>query len=160
MMLEKTWSTVDKSGWQRGMWDDEPDKVQWYDAATSLPCLAVRHPNLGHWCGYVGVAPGHQLHGVDYSDAPYLDVHGGLTYSRPCQKEDDPALSVCHIPTMRDEEENVWWLGFDCAQLGDLSPGMGALTDDEVYRQLEFVRGQCENLAAQLVSTHEDATDG
>lgn len=45
---------VDKSGWARGVWDSEPDKIQWQDAETGLPCLIVRGP-VGALCGYVGV---------------------------------------------------------------------------------------------------------
>lgn len=41
-MQTKQWTTIDKSAWPRGAWDDEPDKVQWQDPATGLPCLIDR----------------------------------------------------------------------------------------------------------------------
>jgi hypothetical protein len=41
---------VDKSWWPRGPWDDEPDKVQWPDEATGLPCMVKRGP-VGSFCG-------------------------------------------------------------------------------------------------------------
>jgi hypothetical protein len=63
--LERVYSTVDKSTWDAGAWMDEPDKVEWRDEATGLPCLAVRGP-MGAWCGYVGVPPDHPDHGSDY----------------------------------------------------------------------------------------------
>jgi hypothetical protein len=83
--------TVDKSEWAvRGPWDHEPDKLQWQDEETSLPCLIVRGP-AGALCGYVGVPKDHPLHGKDYDpayDALYTGdqggVHGGLTFSGPC----------------------------------------------------------------------------
>lgn len=44
--------------WGNGAWVDEPDKAQWRDEATGLPCLLVRN-QLGALCGYVGVYPDH-----------------------------------------------------------------------------------------------------
>ena len=90
---------IDKTGWQPGPWDDEPDKVQWPDEATGLPCLIVRGP-VGGLCGYVGVLPGHPLHGVDHSDCPkacgkewcdhrpehFLEAHGGITFAGKCSE--------------------------------------------------------------------------
>jgi len=58
--------TIDKSEWGEGPWQDEPDKVQWTDAATGLPCLMVRNHHAGHWCGYAGVALSHPAYGLSY----------------------------------------------------------------------------------------------
>lgn len=80
---------VDKSEWGDGAWQQEPDKKQWRDEATGLPCLIVRGPS-GGLCGYVGVAPGHPLHGKDY-DAVDADVHGGLTFAHGCIELDQEA---------------------------------------------------------------------
>jgi len=66
-MQTKDWTTVDRTGWGSGPWDGEPDKRQWQDEATGLPCLIVR-TTLGHLCGYVGVPEGHLLHGKGYSE--------------------------------------------------------------------------------------------
>ncbi len=95
---------VDKSDWPRGPWDSEPDKLQWRDETTGLPCLIVRGP-VGALCGYVGVLPGHAFHGLDYGQCPKgsecpdrteerswcdhtpesgLDVHGGITFAHGC----------------------------------------------------------------------------
>lgn len=60
---------VDKSGWGPGPWNDEPDKRQWQDEATGLPCLIVRGP-VGALCGYVGVPPDHPAYGLSPSGAP------------------------------------------------------------------------------------------
>src|SRR5215510_304522 len=75
-------NVVDKSDWQRGEWDGEPDKIQWPDEATGLPCLIVRGP-IGALCGYVGVPTSHPLHGKNYDDC-HVDVHGGLTFAHGC----------------------------------------------------------------------------
>jgi hypothetical protein len=110
--------TINKSAWQPGPWSDEPDKAQWYDEATGLPCLVVRGP-CGALCGYVGVRPGHPWHGVEYDSVETVeedewgckspDVHGGLTFSAPCTHGADPATGICHIPAPGDTD-NIWWL--------------------------------------------------
>ena len=137
----------DRTGWDSGPWDGEPDKVQWVDQATHLPCLAVRNPS-GAWCGYVGVLPDHKDFGKDYNDVDY-DVHGGLTFADKFQLTQTPG-----------ELDNVWWFGFDCNHCDDFAPGMHfrlkALGYDfeipnEKYRTLDYVKEQCVKLAKQLV---------
>ena len=88
--------------WVPGPWDNEPDKVQWKDPYSGLPCLAVRGP-IGAWCGYVGVGPEHPWYGKDYSKCctlpepcgesycPHspeaqMHVHGGLTFADSCDE--------------------------------------------------------------------------
>lgn len=153
------YSTVDKSGWGPGAWQDEPDKVQWPDEATGLPCLAVRNRDSGNWCGYVGVPPGHALHGKDYNDVD-AGVHGGLTFADACHPGDTEAHGICHVPG-DGEPEHVWWFGFDCAHAYDLSPGREAywrkhgearfLSGPEtIYRTLAYVKADVATLAEQL----------
>lgn len=163
---------IDKSDWGDGPWQDEPDKVQWTDEATGLPCLAVRHPHSGHWCGYVGVAEGHPVFGLEYDEANKLgpthlyededdswvgfDVHGGLTFSDSCQ-EDEQEQGVCHIP-QPGQPDKVWWLGFDCAHSQDIRPTylrrygkmFSSSVFEETYKTLEYVQNECANLAQQL----------
>lgn len=67
-MEYKEYRYVDRSNWLPGEWDNEPDKIQFIDEATGLPCLIVRQPNSGHLCGYVGVSKSHPFYGKDYSD--------------------------------------------------------------------------------------------
>lgn len=143
--------TLDRSEWGNGEWDDEPDKVQWEDKETGLPCLAVRSSHSGHWCGYVGVSDGHKFFEKHYNDVS-VDVHGGLTYSDHCQG------TICHIPG-EGEPDHVWWLGFDCAHCDDYSPldvkyserGYPFnIRDDEEYRTLQYVKDECAKLAMQL----------
>ena len=76
---------VDKSTWGDGPWQAEPDKKQWSDPATGLPCLIVRGP-VGALCGYVGVSPDHPLYGKGHDDLD-VEVHGGLTFARGCEPE-------------------------------------------------------------------------
>lgn len=62
-------SDLPKSEWGEGPWQHEPDKMEWRDEETGLPCLIVRGP-AGALCGYVGVAPSHPFHGLSYDGLP------------------------------------------------------------------------------------------
>lgn len=96
--------TIDKSGWGNGAWVAEPDKKQWKDPTTGLPCLIVRNP-VGALCGYVGVPNGHPAYGKDYDDVE-VDVHGGLTFAHRCAKtptEEDWQKWREHLLARRDE---------------------------------------------------------
>lgn len=73
-MKTREWSGyLDKSEWGEGQWTDEPDKRQWEDAATGLPCIIVRGPS-GSWCSYVGVSPGHPAYGLHYDGISVEDA--------------------------------------------------------------------------------------
>lgn len=148
-MEAKQWTTVDKSAWPRVAWDSEPDKMQWTDEATGLPCLIVRAWH-GALCGYVGVASGRDFE-RDYGRVDVC-VHGGLTFADFCRPGED-AHSICHIPGP-GEPERVWWLGFDCAHLNDYSPG--SIRDwpfgEETYKDVAYVQGHVRELARQLAA--------
>jgi hypothetical protein len=126
-----------------GPWNDEPDRVQW--RYGTVPCLMVRNAELGHWCGYAAVPPGHPWHG---SIDPPADVHGGISYAAACNDD------VCHVPEP-GEPADVWWIGFDCAHFGDLSPLVWAIRPfdphDGAYRDMAYVRQECEQLAEQIL---------
>ena len=195
------WRTKDKSAWGPGPWQEEPDKRQWQDEATGLPCLIVRN-NGGALCGYVGVPKGHPDHGKDY-DAVDVDVHGGLTFADTCVKLTPDAWEksrarlegrrdeakeyprgdaardiaewsgamgsyeawldkargryICHLPEP-GEPDDVWWLGFDCAHLGDTTPAYDAqdsgrrFARDGYYKNFCYVEAQVRSLAEQLAA--------
>ncbi len=84
-METKEYFLIDKKEWLHGEWNNEPDKLQYEDEETKLPCLIVRN-NSGALCGYVGVSSDHPLFEKDYN-VPDIDIHGGLTYSDFCQEE-------------------------------------------------------------------------
>lgn len=183
--------TVDKSDWGSGRWTDEPDKAVWVDEATNLDCMIVRGPS-GALCGYVGIPESHRFYGRDYmecehgadcddryshdSSAHAIDVHGGLTFAAGCAKTDDPSKHVCHIP-QAGRPHDVWWFGFDCAHLYDISPatkvrersyyekakaegdeegmrlwGFSWAEPGESYKGINYVIHEVERLAAQLVA--------
>lgn len=158
-METKTYTTIDRAalGWPSGEWDSEPDKMQWPDETTGLPCLAVRHPRSGHWCGYVGVAEGHPMFQKGYDDCE-PEAYWGLTFADMCRPGETETTGICHVPAA-GEPEHVWWLGFDCAHCDDFSPRDAARFNDGYpfgqiegtsYKTLGFVRNQCARLAAQL----------
>lgn len=156
MLNAKEYTTIDRAaqGWPSGPWDSEPDKVQWKDEKTGMPCLAVRHGTSGHWCGYVGVNPDHPLYEKDYG-APSVDVHWGLTFADSCQKSESESVGVCHVPEP-GEPDHVWWFGFDCAHCEDFSPRDKKYEKERgwstygTYKTLRFVQNQCAHLASQL----------
>ena len=155
---------LDRSKWSKGPWDDEPqDKRQWQDPETGLPCLIKRN-DFGAWCGYVGVADGHPLFGMDYDKAEgefAIDVHGGLTFADFCDPRGDapgadPAKYICHIAGP-GEPEHVWWLGFDTAHAWDITPNAtryypGNTYPGNTYRDIVYVTSQVTSLARQLKS--------
>lgn len=141
---------VDKSDWpMRGEWNDEPDRVQWTDETTGLPCLIVRGPS-GALCGYVAVENGHPYYEIDCADwqQPHdLRIHGGVSYSDKCQENG----RICHLPEP-GKPDDVWWIGFDCAHSGDVSPAYDKQHwSDSYYKSIGYVKSECESLAAQLI---------
>lgn len=132
-----------KKKWAAGPWQEEPDRVEWR-SRSGLPCLIVRN-HLGALCGYVGVPPGHPLHGQNYGDVP-LDAHGGLTYSDKCR------AGICHLPAP-GEPDAVWWFGFDCGHAWDMVPGVPKLlrfAKDWTYRDVAYVTHEVNQLAEQI----------
>ena len=105
---------------------------EWVHAG--LRCVATRLTGgyqMDYRCGYVGVPPGHPLHGADYEQVD-ADVHGGVTYS-----DGIAGYPVAH--------EGLWWFGFDCAHAwhGD---------DDDGGQPLGYVESECASLAEQLAA--------
>lgn len=167
--VERALWWVDKADWGPGDWAEEPDKVQWTDRRTGLPCLAVREVDLGHWCGYAGVPEGHPAFGLDYERVADMGVsaHGGLTFGGPC-REDEAELGICHVPRP-GQPDRVFWFGFDCAHAWDTRPAMLALyrrlgvpekslrflADPRLpttYRTLGYVMEECGHLAERLAA--------
>lgn len=153
---------IPKSKWGEGEWQHEPDRLEWIDEYSGYPCIAKRVMHHGAWCGYVGISKGHKLQGKVWGDKEVnkLRVHGGITYAEPC--DGDPINGVCH----KSDNDDIWWLGFDCAHGFDYRPATEALyaislhlnphlrvyynKSKEPYRDLEYVQIECTKLAKQL----------
>ena len=124
-------------------WENEPDEL--YFVEHGLPCQILRIKPLGHLCGYIGVPPGHRMHGYRYSGyeaLPDLRVHGGLTYSNSKPQTD-----------FQREYPGYTWFGFDCAHLGDIVPGMLEVHgrySEGTYKTIRFVEMELRDLARQI----------
>lgn len=177
-MQTKQYTTIDKSAWPRGPWDHEPDKIQWQDPATGLPCLIDRK-DMGIFCGYVGVPESHPWYGKAYSEpmgecTEYCDedghcghsidsrlrAHGGVNFSDHCSPHATESSGVCHV-TEPGESDRVWWFGFDAGHAGDVTPGYGHILPSLMmhgqYRDLAYVRAEVTQLAAQLAAVSASA---
>lgn len=107
----------------------------------------ITHNFMGFRCGYVRVPSGHSFHGSADHDG-VLDVHGGITFAE------------ADVPCDAPGDDSAWWLGFDCGHYLDSPdpslPGCthslaSAFYDGEI-RDTDYVRGECESLAAQLAA--------
>ncbi len=114
-MQEKEWAFVDKSKWGEGPWLNEPDKMQWVDEDTGLPCLIVRnHGVTGSLCGYVGIDSSHPWFGVNYGECTK-----GCLEVDPKPLEGFPGMTAEAV-----EHMNKWRLErkhFNCTE--DWTPG-------------------------------------
>ena len=176
-----SWGTfIDKSKWPRGAWDNEPDRIEWRDPKTGMPCLMLRHPRHGHWCGYAALPADHpwvgqnmyrlatdgtELDGDSWDDPRALKIHGEITAGasrcQPEPQEDDrhPWHRVCHTP-QPGESDDVRWIGFDCGHGGyhdpDLEPGNDPYDHERAtYRDVDYVMNWCARLAAQAQQAAE-----
>lgn len=119
-----------RRGWYRrwrrrfGPWQIEPDHFE-FDA-FGYHCVATRNMQLGNWCGYLLVPTGHPWYG---SYLPEADIHGGVTLGA--------------------EKDGHWYIGFDCAHLGDTTPCFGRRLGQGTYRGLEFVHMELLGMAAR-----------
>lgn len=148
---------IDRTDWDPGPWDGEPDKLNWKTEA-GLPGMIVR-ARSGALCGYVAVTKEHPAYGREYGNIEGdISVHGGLTYSNAC------AGHICHVPAP-GEPDDVWWFGFDCNHAWDYAPtnavyrkrfangaDLWARRYDEEYRDIDYVRREVESLARQLAT--------
>lgn len=172
-VLMLTW--IDKSDWGNGGWHEEPDRVEWDDRTTDLPCLALRLKFTGAWNGYVAVPRGHPWHGLAYDAIP-AKVHFGLTFAGTgttgTESEDVRRSSIGFGARWPAPFADAWWLGFDCGHHTDLCPAMAArlamvlqrvrVEDaplDQTYRPLAFVRDQITALAQQAREATCPTTD-
>lgn len=146
----------DKSSWGPGLWQNEPDRVDF--EAHGLACMLIRN-SMGNWCGYAAVERTHPLYEKHYNEVfGAIEVHGGLTYSDKC------AGHICHVPAP-SKPDDVWWFGFDCGHAFDYKPGLaaqlraagvkigsGGRLPGEDYRDVAYARAETDKLAQQLAA--------
>jgi hypothetical protein len=111
-------------------WENEPNEERG-------EMVRIWRTELGHLCGYVGVPEGHPYHGMEEGNEVLytLDVHGGVTFAG-------------QFASSEFDDCDLWWLGFDCAHLGDLSPN--GFNIGGTYRDINYVRSECVKLFKQL----------
>lgn len=100
-----------------------------------------------------------------------VEVHGGITFASDCQESDtvNQDRLICHVP-FEGRTPHVWWFGFDCAHSFDLTPLDLAFAikenfrypfidprardgvEGETYRDVEYVKDECKDLALQLAN--------
>lgn len=147
----KEWTYMDKSGWNRGPWDKEPDKAIWIDPVTGYHVSIVR-THTGALCGYVMVPKSHKMYKKAYDDVPY-ECHGGLTFGREKEQDKVPNQTIQYMPIKRlSSPKKMKVFGFDCAHYGDLSPGMALNfgNREEIYKDWVYVKNEVEQLALQF----------
>lgn len=161
------YNVIDRTNWPKGPWDSEPDKEQWVDKETCYPCIILRHDVSGHLCGYVGIDKAHPMYKKMYIDFEEdLDAHGGITYTELLS--DDMRPNPLNTSLLADSETSVnsnslWWIGFDCAHLGDLEPNnrwnkpATMYKYKETYKDWDYVKNQCEQLALQLYRAEQNS---
>jgi hypothetical protein len=176
--METTRYTVDKTSWERGPWDDEPD-LENLTTAEGFDALVFRASWSGNFCGYVGVPPGHPWYGKEYGasvkitekqatepvDIDRVSVISLLAMSMYDSESDDLASIDCIIRVHGGltysgfgrerfgEKPDHWYFGFDCAHAGDLSPAYASkygLGYDDQYRDVDYVRREIADLSRQL----------
>lgn len=138
-----------KSQWGPGPWQDEPDAIDWRDEATGYACAIRRNLLLtGTLCGYVGIPPGHALHGWQCDDnvplRPEFEQSGKIgvmdlfcyAFSGAHERGTIPlALAlkahggITWSGALPDDSDTGgrWWFGFDCGHAGDFTPATHAL---------------------------------
>jgi hypothetical protein len=120
----------------------------WIDRESGVPCLLLRNPDLGNWCGYVKLPLG-STYTYDEIESWGLEVHGKVSYVGD--------INTDVLPEARPPEfsEGGLWVGFDCAHWKDLIPAniiLGhCIWEDDVYRTIEYALNQCTSLARQVV---------
>lgn len=174
--------SVDRSSWGDGPWNNEPDELEWTDEITGLSCAIIRMPWNGALNGYVAVPPGHLLHGKSYSDrvkvpegamSRSINVAQDIGYIRlftasisvaeDMQKAELDLVLLCHggLTYAKAASDGAWWFGFDSQHCDDASPKDDRpWASDAVYRDLPYMKKQCERLAWQIKLLAEGGTFG
>jgi hypothetical protein len=118
-------------------WENEPNWLEFEHAG--LNCLVVRDSALKHLNGYVCVPEGHPYYGKRHKDVN-VSAHRGLSFSAQFWDE------------VEERWKDGWWFGFDCEQPGDLVPAKGNQTENDVYRNIDYVKNEVKKLAEQLAA--------
>ena len=140
-----------KALWPAGPWHDEPDRIDWVDPVTGVPCM-MRRNDFGAWCGYVALPPTHPWAKLSRDEmAPYPHCHGGLSFNdhwEDWNPENGDRYRDVDIGT------TLPWIGFDCHHGLDLGPALLSDHSDEnrVYRDVQYVTAEVVYLAQHVIN--------
>lgn len=124
--------------WLRQKIEKEGDHARF--TYRGYDCAIERVYPMQHLCGYVRIPETSVLYGRDYEDVMVnsLQVHGEITFAG------------------RRFDDGTWWIGFDCAHIGDRLPGMPDLPINRgEYRDMEYVKQQIESLVDKIIQRKE-----
>lgn len=132
--MEKRYNLIDKTNWPDGIWNNEPDEVNWVDCLTKLKCQVLRHKKYGNFWGLVYI-PLQFCKDVMRIDWKY-EVFGGVRYIKP---KDKCLVIGFHLPLliMKHRKE----LRFISSSLYH-------------YKDVNFAIKECEKLARQIKLKH------
>lgn len=134
--------------------ENEPNEYFWI--YRGMPCLILRLPAWGTYCGYCGVPSTSPFYGKHYFDNIFsnIEVHGDLTYTG--FRLQDDFTKEFHLSNT-ENFENCWFLGFDCAHGYDVCPcsPFTAIIPDATYKDFEYVKHEVESLCDQLIKLEE-----
>lgn len=124
---EDKFQQIDKSDWDRGQWQGEPDESTWVDTESGYKVEVARSPKTGAYRFAVGVPKGHAAWG--YAHAPGL---AGFDAAMEPGKED----------------RGLWWFAcrFDRDHHGRPAERMKL----EMYRNIHDVQEAVWNLCREL----------
>jgi hypothetical protein len=127
-------------------WDREPWRQEFI--YKGFHCMILKHLSLKHLCGYVAV-PIKTYNMLSKEKMFFVHVHGGITCSEIGNDTTFPKSF---------DGSDMWWLGFDCAHIGDLVPSLYEIEhnypyhDNEKYKNSEYVRNELESMVDQIIS--------
>ena len=118
-------------------WENEPNRKE--GKYKGMTYLVLRHPTSLHLCGYVRLPERSRLRKIGYDDIR-IDTHCGLTFAGNLSNE------------------KGYWIGFDCAHSGDISPymwkgydyGTKVIFKDYTYKNIAYVEKWCRKMIDQL----------
>lgn len=136
---------VDRTGWAKGPWDDEPDRIAW-KTLSGLHAMVSRN-KLGALSGHVAIPADHPYWQMP---AHQIRMHPHrITYAGEKPLDQPPP------------RKHRWWIGFHYCHGGNYAPVIGRAlktyearppAGDEKYYDIGMAIHECEKIARELVA--------
>lgn len=158
-------------------WEAEPDRDEF--ESSGLPCLLLREPHTGAWCGFVAVPLDHPLHGkrgdvlvkapasfAGRTLDPYRIARADLRSDLPAIVQAGDVLPLSALLPVHGGiwstdvmagDPPRWRFGFRCSHATDYLPRdinvdvLRTTTADD-YRSHDYAKAEVIDLAAQLAA--------